>query len=266
MAERPKFSRKSLAWLLVPAMTIAAAATWFALDPGFRNSGSAQMTAASDEPDEFGRRVRAYLLENPQVIVEAMQVLQTRQQAAEASEVEVVLAARADEVFRDPMSPVTGNPDGDVTLVEFFDYNCPYCRRVAPVVADAEAADPQLRIVYKEFPILGPGSAFAAKAALAAHRQGLYFTFHEALMQAGGRADESSVLAVAEDVGLDVERLKSDMKDPEIQAAIDRNLALAEALRITGTPGFVVGKRILRGATDLGTLQSLIREARAAPQ
>src|SRR3546814_18088032 len=92
------------------------------------------------------------------------------------------------------MSPVTGNPDGDVSLVEFFDYNCPYCRRVAPVVADAEAADPQLRIVYKEFPILGPGSAFAAKAALAAHRQGLYFTFHNALMQAGGRADESSVL------------------------------------------------------------------------
>src|SRR3546814_2955847 len=127
-----------------------------------------------------------------------MQVLQTRQQAAAASEVEAALAARADEVFRDPMSPVTGNPDGDVSLVEFFDYNCPYCRRVAPVVADAEAADPQLRIVYKEFPILGPGSAFAAKAALAAHRQGLYFTFHKALMQAGGRADESSVLPVAE--------------------------------------------------------------------
>src|SRR3546814_3001310 len=122
------------------------------------------MTAASDEPDDFGRRFRAYLLENPQVIVEAMQVLQTRQQAAAASEVEAALAARADEVFRDPMSPVTGNPDGDVSLVEFFDYNCPYCRRVAPVVAAAEAADPQLRIVYKEFPILGPGPAFAAKA------------------------------------------------------------------------------------------------------
>jgi len=167
-------------------------------------------------------------------------------------------------VLRDPASPVTGNPDGDVTLVEFFDYNCPYCRQVAPVVAEAEATDPQLRIVYKEFPILGPGSVFAAKAALAAHQQGLYFAFHEALMQAGGRADEESVLAVARDVGLDVERLRSDMKDPEIQAAIDRNLALAEALRITGTPGFVVGRRILRGATELETLQSLIREARTA--
>lgn len=263
MAERSTLSRKSLAWLLVPALLIAAAAAWFALDPGI-NSGTTQEARGPESQDEFGRRVRAYLLENPQVIVEAMQVLQARQQAAEASEVGAVLAARADEVFRDPMAPVTGNPEGDVTLVEFFDYNCPYCRRVAPVVAEAEAADPQLRIVYKEFPILGPGSVFAARAALAAHQQGLYFAFHEALMQSGERAEEDSVLAVAKEVGLDVERLQADMADPEIQAAIDRNLALAEALRITGTPGFVVGKRILRGATDLETLQSLIRDARAA--
>jgi protein-disulfide isomerase len=224
-----------------------------------------QTTAASDTPDEFGRSVRAYLLENPEVLVEAMQVLQARQRATEASAAEAVLAARADEVFHDPASPVTGNPDGDVTLVEFFDYNCPYCRRVAPVVAEAEAVDPQLRIVYKESPILGPGSVFAAKAALAAHRQGLYFALHEALMQAGGRADENSVLAVAKEIGVDIERLEADMADPEIQTATDRNLALAEALRITGTPGFVVGRRILRGATDLETLQSLIREARTAP-
>jgi len=266
MAERSRFSRRFLAWLLVPALVIAAAAVWFALDPGFGGGGKLQRTAASEAPDEFGQRVRTYLLENPEVLIEAMQVLQTRQRAAEASEAEAVLAARADEVFRDPASPVTGSPDGDVTLVEFFDYNCPYCRRVAPVVAEAEAADPQLRIVYKEFPILGPGSVYAAKAALAAHRQGLYFAFHEALMQSGDRAEENSVLAVAKEIGLDVERLQADMKDPEIQAAIDRNLALAEALRITGTPGFVVGKRILRGATDLETSQSLIREARATPQ
>src|SRR3546814_2397253 len=119
-----------------------------------------------------------------------MQRLQDRQRAAEADAVGAGLAARAEEVCRDPASPVTGNPNGDVTLVEFFDYNCPYCRRVAPVVAEAEAADPQLRIVYKEFPILGPGSVFAAKAALAAHRQGLYFAFHEALMRSEEHTSE----------------------------------------------------------------------------
>jgi protein-disulfide isomerase len=158
---------------------------------------------------------------------------------------------------------VGGNPDGDVTLVEFFDYNCPYCRSVAPVMNEAEAADSQLRIVYKEFPILGPNSVYAAKAALAAHRQGHYLAFHQALMQANGKADSNLVLAVAAEVGLDAERLKTDMEDPAIQEAIDRNLALAQALRITGTPGFVVGRQILRGAVDLKTLQQVIQEARA---
>src|SRR3546814_1965115 len=129
------------------------------------------------------------------------------------------------------------------TFVEFFAYNFPYCRSVAPVMREAEAADPQLRIVYKEFPILGPNSVYAAKAALAAHRQGGYLAFHQALMQADGTADADLVLAVAAELGLDIERLKADMEDPVIQEAIDRNLALAQALRITGTPGFVVDGR-----------------------
>src|SRR3546814_18534988 len=114
-----------------------------------------------------------------------MQRLETRQRAAEADAVETILAARADEVFRDPTSPVTGNANGDVTLVEFFDYNCPYCRRVAPVVAEAEAADPQLRIVYKEFLILGPGSVSAAKAAIAPPRQGLSFALQSEQRRVG---------------------------------------------------------------------------------
>src|SRR5690606_3776602 len=120
-------------------------------------------TLSKTPRDDFDRRVRAYILEHPEVIVEAMQRLQARQRAAEANEAAAVLSARADEVFRDPASPVGGNPAGDVTLVEFFDYNCPYCRQVAPVMNDAEAADPQLRIVYKEFPILGANSVYAAR-------------------------------------------------------------------------------------------------------
>jgi protein-disulfide isomerase len=252
-------------WLLLPILLLAAGVAWFVMDPGFRTQGTSTNTSSAMPPDEFEQRIRAYILENPEVLVEAMQRLQARQRAAEANETAAMLAARADEVFRDPASPVGGNPEGDVTLVEFFDYNCPYCRQVAPVMNDAEAADPQLRIVYKEFPILGANSVYAAKAALAAHRQGRYAAFHKALMEADGAANPESVLAVAADVGLDVERLKADMEDPAIRDVIDRNLALARELRITGTPGFVVGERILRGATDLKTLQGLIREARRKP-
>jgi protein-disulfide isomerase len=251
---------RKLGWLLLPIVLVMAGAVWFALDPGFR--GSEDLPEATLPNDELDRHIRAYILEHPEVIVEAMQRLQARQRTAAASEAEAVLRARADEVFRDATSPVGGNLDGDVTLVEFFDYNCPYCRSVAPVMNEAEAADPRLRIVYKEFPILGPNSVYAAKTALAAHRQGRYLAFHKALMQADGMADSDRVLAVAAEVGLDVERLKTDMEDPAIQEAIDRNLALAEALRITGTPGFVVGRQILRGAVDLRTLQQVISKAR----
>lgn len=194
--------------------------------------------------------------------MEAVRRLEARQQANEESEAQKVIKARAEEVLRDPDSPVGGNPQGDVTLVEFFDYNCPYCRHVVPVMADAEAADPQLRIVYKEFPILGPNSTFAAKAALAVHRQGRYLAFHKALMQVRGTVDEAQVLGLAAKTGVDVERMKADMRNPAIQAAIDKNLELAQALRINGTPGFVIGEQILRGATDLKTLQGLIRDAR----
>jgi protein-disulfide isomerase len=131
-----------------------------------------------------------------------------------------------------------------------------------PIMAQAEAADPELRIVYKEFPILGPDSTFAAKAALASHRQGGYVKFHRALYQVKSRVTEAVVLKAAAEAGLDVERLKADMESPEIKASIDRNLQLAQALNINGTPGFVAGKQILHGATDLATLMQAIEQAR----
>jgi protein-disulfide isomerase len=258
MPDPSKSAMKLIAWLLVPLVVLIAAGTWFALDPGFRGAPkSAEMPRG-----EFEQRVRAYLLEHPEVIMEAVERYQERKRAAEQSETQVVLKTRADEVFRDPDSPVGGNANGDVTLVEFFDYNCPYCRRVGPLMIQAEAADAKLRIVYKEFPILGPNSVFAAKAALAAHRQGKYVAFHKALMSVEGAADKDKVLVVAIKVGLDLDRLKRDMEDPAIQKMIDRNLALAQALRINGTPSFVAGDQIVRGAVDLNTLQVLIREAR----
>jgi protein-disulfide isomerase len=206
--------------------------------------------------------VRDYLLNNPEVLLEAMEVLQERQRVAEAEIVQKAIVARRDEILNDPTAPVGGNEAGDVTLVEFFDYNCPYCRRVAPTVARLEKADPGLRVVYKEFPILGPGSDFAARAALASQRQGKYFAFHNALMQADGNVTEETVIEIAREVGLDTERLGADMQDPAIDAAIARNRQLASALGINGTPAFVIGDHIVPGAVDLATLQGLVVRAR----
>jgi protein-disulfide isomerase len=194
--------------------------------------------------------------------MEALQILQQRQRAAEAENLKRTIAERGEEILNDPAAPVGGNPAGDVTLVEFFDYNCPYCRRVAPTVAELEETDSALRVVYKEFPILGPGSQFAARAALAARRQGKYVPFHNTLMQATEQVTEETVMAIARDVGLDTEQLTADMRDPAIQDAIGRNLQLANALGITGTPSFIIGEEVVPGAVDLRTLQSLITRAR----
>jgi len=220
------------------------------------------MSSEAAELDPFEQRVREYLLKNPEVIMEALQILQQRQRAAEAENLKRTIAERREEILNDPVAPVGGNPSGDVTVVEFFDYNCPYCRRVAPTVTELEEADPDLRLVYKEFPILGPGSQFAARAALASRRQGKYVPFHNALMQATEQVTEETVMAIARDVGLDTEQLTADMQDPAIQDAIARNLQLANELRITGTPSFIIGEEVVPGAVDLRTLQSLIARAR----
>ncbi|MBI1260625.1 MAG: thioredoxin domain-containing protein [Rhizobiales bacterium] len=257
-----RFTGRRFGFLLLPLLLILAAGAWYLLDPGFRAGQPLTTTSENLPQDAFERRVRDYLVANPEVIVEAMQNLERKQREAEQTEAQAALAAHRDELLNSPESPVGGNPQGDVTLVEFFDYNCPYCRQVAPAMVAAEEGDPQLRIVYKEFPILGPNSVFAAKAALATRRQNLYPQFHKAMMQVSGAADEAQVIAVAEEIGLDIEQLRADMRDPVIDAEIERNLALARALRINGTPGFVIGDEILRGATDLQTMQRLIDQAR----
>jgi protein-disulfide isomerase len=178
---------------------MAAGATLFAINATAQQRAPASST--SERPvdlDEFEQRVRDFLLEHPEVIMEALQVLQERQRAAEADSIKRTIAARRDEIFNDPSAPVGGNPAGDVTVVEFFDHNCPYCRRVAPTLAEVEEADANLRVLYKEFPILGAGSQFAARAALAAHKQGKYLPFHTALMQAQEQLDDLNVMKIAQ--------------------------------------------------------------------
>ncbi len=218
---------------------------------------------APDERAEIEEVVRAYLLENPQVIVEALEILQAREQAAERRLQQESLVERRDEVFDSPRSPVIGNPEGDITLVEFFDYQCGYCKRMVDQVFQLTEEDPDLRIVLKEFPILGPGSVMAARAALAAGQQGLYAELHNALMQHRGALDEETILGLAAEVGLDVERLRADMDSPEVAAEIEANLALAEALGIRGTPAFIVGDRVVPGAVGYEMLKSLIDSQRA---
>jgi protein-disulfide isomerase len=254
---------RRLALMLVSAAATAIlAGAWFATAADAQRAQVSPMSTEPAQLDPFEQRVRAYLLRNPEVILEALQLLEERQRAAEAENLKRVIAERSEEILNDPDAPVGGNPAGDVTLVEFFDYNCPYCRKVAPTVVELEEADPDLRLVYKEFPILGPGSEFAARAALASRNQGKYLPFHKALMKATAQVTEQSVMEIARAVGLDTEQLTADMQAPAIQDAIARNLRLANALGINGTPSFVIGQEIVPGAADLGTLQDLIARAR----
>jgi protein-disulfide isomerase len=263
MRQRLVHTMRRLPVLFAAALLFIAGAAWFAIDATAQQRAPAPGTSERPaELNEFEQRVRDFLLEHPEVIMEALQILQERQRAAEAENLKRTIAERSDEILNDPAAPVGGNPDGDVTLVEFFDYNCPYCRRVAPTVAEIMATDSDLRVVYKEFPILGPGSTFAARAALGAQKQGKYAPFHEALMAAGESLDEAEVLEIAREIDLDTERLEQDMQDPAIQEAIARNLQLANALGITGTPSFVIGQEVVPGAVDRRTLQGLIARAR----
>src|SRR6266545_7326669 len=211
---RPKRFPGLVPWLLVLLTLLAVVGAWFALHPVFPWAPSGTQWAGAMAKDEFERRVRAYLLEHPEIIAETISRLESQHAAQAATEVQAALKARADEVFRDPNSPVGGNPNGDITLVEFFDYNCPYCRQMVPVMMQAETADPQLRVVYKEFPILGANSTFAAKIALAAHKQGKYLALHHALMKVRGTVDEAKVLEAATAAGLDVDRLKAEAEAP----------------------------------------------------
>ncbi|WFU88726.1 DsbA family protein [Rhizobium sp. CC1099] len=214
--------------------------------------------------DDLERQLRAYLLNNPGVIVESVQGMEARQQAAAQSEATAVIAQRRDEIFNDPYSPVGANPRGDAVVVEFFDYNCPYCRQATPMLDKLEQEDKGLRLVFKEYPILGPGSVFAARAALASQKQGKYLAFHKAMMAYEGRITETSSLEVAADVGLDVDQLKQDMTDPAIDETIRRNIALAQALHIAGTPSFVAGQEIVRGLSDADGIKRLIALARGS--
>lgn len=206
-----------------------------------------------------------YLRNNPEIVIEAINILRQREQAAETADARNVIAARGPELFNDTATPVAGNPDGDVTLVEFFDYRCGYCKRVFPTVKKLIKDDGNIRFVFKEFPILGPASVYAARAALASHGQGKYLEFHDALMASKGALTEDGVLRIADSVGLDRGKLLEDMNrnEAEYDRVFARNRDLAQALKINGTPAFVAGDVVVRGAADYASMKNVIAQIRS---
>ena len=220
--------------------------------------------AAFDTGDKaaLGKAIREYLLANPEVLVEAMQEFERKQESQRDAVAEKAIKQNQKELLSDPDSPVAGNPQGDVVIVEFSDYQCPYCKRAHTAVKAVMAADTRVKVVFKDLPILGEPSKIAATAALASVKQGKHLSFHNALMEFGGKLDGDRIFEIAGSVGLDVAQLKRDMDDPNIKKIIERNSALASALGVRGTPAFVVGNQFVPGAVDADTLKQLIAEAR----
>ena len=211
--------------------------------------------------EEVERIVREYLMREPEIIYEAIEELQARRQIAERERQRQAIGELQDEIFENPNDPIIGNPEGDVTLVEFFDYRCGYCRQMGPGMQELVEQDGELRVVMKEFPILGPDSVVAARAALAARMQGDYGSFHFALMEADNLTPEG-VFQLAIDHNLDVTQLEEDMNGEEVAQQIGENIQLAEALGITGTPSFIVGETLVPGAASIEQLAQLVDQER----
>ena len=225
--------------------------------------GRAETPAAPDlDKGAIERIVRDYLLENPEVIEEAIGLLRAKQQAEERARAKVAILENGEALRAHPMSPVSGNTDGDVTVVEFFDYQCGYCKRALKTMEDLLETDRNVRVVWKEFPILGPVSVFAARASMAAERQGRYLPFHLALMREP-KLTEEKVLELAGRTGLDMKRLRRDMQDPAIEDYLDETRALAQALGIGGTPAFLIGETLVPGIIDSARMKELVAAVRS---
>ena len=206
--------------------------------------------------------MREALRTDPSLLRDAITALQEDEERQKTSAAQGTIGEVSQALFRNPADAVAGNPNGDVTVVEFYDVRCPYCRRMVPVVAELLRRDPNVRFVYKDFPILGPASTLGARALLAAQKQDGYSRLHAILMNGGPNIDQDALRAAAGKAGLDWNRLQRDMADPEIQARISANLALGRKLDLQGTPAYVIGNQVLPGAVDIADLTAAIAVVR----
>ena len=243
---------------LVIATTLAMAGTATSQSLDFSGMSEEERAAFRDE-------VRSYLLENPEVIFEAIQILEQRRELASRQADRDLIAAHSEAIFNDGFSYVGGNVDGDVTVVEFLDYRCGYCKRAHPEVQEMLDRDPNIRLVVKEFPILGPDSVAAGKMALAALEADAsrYKELGDALMTYPGNLTEEAAYRIAGDLGYDIAELKERAGSTEVDDLINRNYQLAQALGIQGTPAFVIGSEILRGYLPVNDMMKVVESARA---
>ncbi len=227
----------------------------------------------ASHPEELGEIVKGYFIKHPEAVGQILaEILKRRPGAAgvaaggAAIDRSAVIAGQSATLFQSPHQVTLGDPRGDMTLVEFFDYNCGYCRRALGDTLRLLKDDPRLRIVLKEYPVLGPGSTAAARVAIAVRMQdpSKYLNFHQAMLRTPGPVSEAKALDVARQLGFDMDRLARDMASSEVVATIDETVKLGTVLGVTGTPTYVVGKHVLVGAVGLPALKAQIADARAA--
>ena len=224
-------------------------------------AGHAQAPASSpvskQERESVEKIVHDYLLAHPEVIREAIVALQAKEESEKQQVTAENMKKFNSEIYMDADAPVAGNAKGDVTVVVFYDYFCSYCRKTIPGLQDLVAKDPLVKIIYKQFPILGPDSLVAAKAAIAAERQGKFLAFHQAMIGADS-AKSTEIKAIAEKIGLDYARLQKDMADSKTSNAIARNMSLASSLNVDGTPAYLVGDEFVPGAVSTDALAKIV--------
>src|ERR1700733_7117412 len=232
-------------------------------------AGAAPAVAQSfsaDQREEIGKIIKDYLLTHPEVMQDVMAELEKRQQSADAEKHRAAVVENKATLFSSPHQVVLGNPQGNVTMVEFFDYNCGFCKRAMTDMLDLIKSNNNLKFVLKEFPVLGEGSVDAARVAVAARMQDAngkkYLEFHQKLLGGRGGADKMRALAVAKEVGFDMARIEKDMASDEAKKTIDENMKLADALGVSGTPSYVVGEEVVVGAVGIDALREKINAER----
>jgi protein-disulfide isomerase len=249
----------------MPSFRFLASALFALALCGAPGIASAQSFSESQR-GEIEKIVKDYLLSHPEVLEEVSAELSKRQTAAETVKHEAAVDKNAQAIFSSPRGVTVGNKDGDVTFVEFFDYNCGYCKRAMSDMLDLMKADPKLKVVLKEFPVLGPGSVEAAQVAVAVRMQDptgkKYLDFHQKLLGGKGQADKARALAAAKEAGVDMAKLDKDLASPEVRATLEENFKLAEDMGMNGTPSYVIGKQVVIGAVGLDNLKEKIGVAR----